>query len=108
MNKLIDTEKDVALLRNSAILKNYLGSDSEVAELFNGLCKVVALPRKDVFEDLQDDVMKHYGSTFKVWFAQFMKDYFSSPWKLLALAGAIIALLLTFVQTVFSILQVYK
>jgi len=108
MNKLIDTEKDVALLRNSAIVKNYLGSDSVVAELFNGLCKVVALPRKDVFEDLQDDVMKHYGSKFKVWFAQFMKDYFSSPWKLLALAGAIIALLLTLVQTVFSILQVYK
>lgn len=108
MNKLIDTEKDVALLRHSAVLKNYIGSDAEVAALFNGLCKGVALPREDIFQQLQDDVMKHYGSKFKVWFAQFIKDYFSSPWKFLALFGAIVALLLTIVQTVFSILQVYK
>lgn len=108
MNKLIDTEKDVALLRYSQVLKNYIGSDAEVAALFNCLCKGVTLPREDIFQQLQDDVMKHYRSKFKVCFAQLIKDYFSSPWKCLALLGAIFALLLAMVQTVCSILQVHK
>lgn len=108
MSNLIGTEKDVALLRNCDIINNYLGSDSEVAQLFHGLCKGVTLPRKFVFENLHNDVIEHYRSNVKVWIAQFVKEHFSSPWNILALLGAIIALLLSSVQTVFSILQVYK
>lgn len=108
MDNLMDTKEDVAVLRESGIVKNYLGSEAEVAELFNGLCKGVSLPPKDVFEKLHSKVIKHYGSKFKVWFAQFIKDYFSSPWKFLALLGAILALVLTLLQTIYSILAYYK
>lgn len=108
MSNLINTEKDVALLRNCDTINNYLGSDSEVAQLFHGLCKGVVLPRKFVFEKLHNNVVEHYRSNVKVWIAQFVKEHFSTPWNILALLGAIIALLLSSVQTVFTILQVYK
>jgi hypothetical protein len=49
MDELIDSEEDVTLLRKSGVVTNYLGSDAEVAELFNGLCKGVTLSMIDVF-----------------------------------------------------------
>lgn len=105
MDELIDSEEDVAVLRKSDIVINYLGSDSEVAELFNGLCKGVTVSRTDALAKLKGDVDNHYRSKFKVWFTELMKEHFSSPWRSLALAGAIVALLLTAVQTIYAILS---
>lgn len=105
MDELIDSEEDVAVLRRSDIVINYLGSDSEVAELFNGLCKGVTVSRTDALAKLKEDVDDHYRSKFKVWFTELMKEHFSSPWRSLALAGAILALLLTAVQTIYAILS---
>ncbi|KAH9307428.1 hypothetical protein KI387_035339 [Taxus chinensis] len=109
MDELIDSEEDVAVLRKSDIITNYLGSEAEVAELLNGLCSGVTMSRRDLFaETLKRPVNEHYRSKFKVWSAEFVKEHFSSPWRSLALAGAILALLLTVVQTIFSIFSVYK
>lgn len=108
MDELIDSDEDVAVLRRSNILTNYLGSDAEVADLFNGLCKGVTVSRVDVLGQLKRQVNVHYRSKFKVWFAELMKDHLSSPWRSLALAGAIIGLLLAAVQALFSIFSVYK
>ena len=104
MDELIDSEEDVALLRRSGIVTNYLGSDAEVAELFNCLCKGITLSRVDVFYKMKEQINVHYRNKFKVWFTKLVKEHFSSPWRSLALVGAIVALLLTTVQTIFSIL----
>lgn len=104
MDELIDSEEDVTLLRKSGVVTNYLGSDAEVAELFNGLCKGVTLSMTDVFEQLKREVDFQYRRKFKVWFTELMKEHFSSPWRSLALAGAIVGLSLTAVQTVYSII----
>lgn len=108
MDELIDSDEDVAVLRRSNIVTNYLGSDAEVADLFNGLCKGVTVSRVDVLGQVKRQVNDHYTSKFKVWFAELMKEHFSSPWRSLALAAAIIVVLLTAVQALFSIFSVYK
>lgn len=108
MDELIDSEEDVGVLRKSGVVINYLGSDSEVAQLFNGLCSAVTVSRRDAFEELKGQVDEHYKSKFKVWSAEFVKEHVSSPWRCLALAAAILALLLTALQTVYSIIGVYK
>lgn len=108
MDELIDSDEDVAVLRRSNIVTNYLGSDAEVADLFNGLCKGVTVSRVDVLGQVKQEVNDHYTSKFKVWFAELMKEHFSSPWRSLGLAAAIIVLLLTAVQALFSIFSVYK
>ena len=92
MDELIDSEEDVALLRRSGIVTNYLGSDAEVAELFNCLCKGITLSRVDVFYKMKEQINVHYRNKFKVWFTELVKEHFSSPWRSLALVGAIVAL----------------
>ncbi|RZC59824.1 hypothetical protein C5167_007118 [Papaver somniferum] len=42
MDRIIDSAKDVSLLHSKGIIKNALGSDKEVAKLFNQLSKDVA------------------------------------------------------------------
>lgn len=39
MDSLINTPKDVALLKQADIIEHVLGSDEDVALLFNKLCK---------------------------------------------------------------------
>lgn len=108
MDELIDSDEDVAVLRRSNIVTNYLGSDAEVADLFNCLCKGVTVSREDALEQVKLQVNDHYTSKFKVWFAELMKVHFSSPWTCLALVATIIVVLLTAVQALFSIFSVYK
>ena len=43
LDNLINTAKDVANLQDRGIIQNLLGDDSEVAQVFNGLCKNVYL-----------------------------------------------------------------
>ena len=37
MDRLIDSKEDASLLKRMGIVENMLGSDKEVAEVFNGL-----------------------------------------------------------------------
>jgi len=66
MDELIDFE-DVAMLKKSDIIINYLGSDSEVVKLFNGLCKGATVSRTNALAKLKGAVDDHYRSKFKVW-----------------------------------------
>lgn len=108
MDKLIDSEKDVALLRKRKIITSHLGSDAEVAELFNGLCKGVTVDLERAFHGLTKKVHNKYNNKFRVQLAELVREYFSSPWKTLGLLGGIALLLLSIVQTIVAILALYK
>lgn len=108
MDQLIDSEEDVALLRKYGIVTNGLGSDAEVAKLFNGLCTGVTVSLEGVFDKLTGKVKLYHKNKFKVYCAELASEYCSSPWKILGLVAATVLLLLTVVQTIFVILSVYK
>lgn len=108
MNDLIDTEQDVALMRRMGVIKNWLGSDKEVADLFNGLSEKVTVGRRDDFDKLTVKVNAHYNNEMKVQIGKLVHDHFSSPWNALALTAAIVILLLTVLQTIFTIISTYK
>eukprot|EP00253_Pinus_taeda_P023198 PITA_23198 len=122
MENLIDSEEDVALLTGIGALTRGLGSDKEVANLFNGLCKGVTMCMEDVFNGLTENVNAHYKNKIKVHIGMFVhyhngmkafisklvQDHFSSPWKALALTAATVILLLTMLQTIFTIISTYK
>lgn len=108
MDELIDSEEDVALLRKRKIITNHLGSDAEVAKLFNGLCKGVNVNLEGAFDGLTEKVHNKYNNNFRVQLAELVREYFSSPWKTLGLLGGIALLLLSIVQTIVAILALYK
>ncbi|XP_044481659.1 UPF0481 protein At3g47200-like [Mangifera indica] len=98
MDSLIDHAEDVKELRKKGILLNFLGSDQQVADLFNEIAdNLVSHP--NAYAVVKDGIEKHYKSRLKIWLAEWLHDHFNSPWTVLAFIGAILALVLSVLQT---------
>ncbi|KAK7840255.1 upf0481 protein [Quercus suber] len=95
LDSLIDEPNDVKMLRKAGILYNCLGSDEEVARVFNEIGTDL-VPNSEIYRDVRVQIQKHYKSQLMTWFAQVYHDYFSSPWKFMAFFGALLALALSF------------
>lgn len=101
MDVLIDHAEDVKELRSSGILFNYLGSDQEVADLFNEIARDL-VPNPQAYAIVKGNIEKHYNNNAKIWIAEWLHAHFNSPWTFLAFIGALSALALSFVQTYFA------
>ncbi|MQM14283.1 hypothetical protein Taro_047213 [Colocasia esculenta] len=105
MDNIINTEDDVAVLRRHGIIAcNKLGSDEEVAKMFNILCKGTHLNYKhhnnfQVFEEVKG----YCEFTHHRWRAILVRKYFSNPWSIISLLAGIILLSLTATQTYFTV-----
>ncbi|QCE08551.1 hypothetical protein DEO72_LG9g3580 [Vigna unguiculata] len=117
MDSLIDTAEDVKELRISGVFQNLLGSDEDLANLFNELgydlptkvfCEnvfistnVVAFSKKYIV--VKQQIEKHCANKWKTWLAEGYNTHFDTPWTMVAFLAALLALSLTFIQTWFSI-----
>ncbi|XXG86932.1 hypothetical protein AAC387_Pa11g1742 [Persea americana] len=100
---LVNTPRDVSILRDADIIRSGLGSNEEVALLFNKLGKEIVWYFDDSYiADLVKDVNQHTQKRWPKWRAKLVRDYFSNPWAITSLIAAIIILILTFLQTYFS------
>ncbi|XXG53945.1 hypothetical protein AAC387_Pa03g1953 [Persea americana] len=105
MDSLVNTARDVGILSQSNIIQSELGSDEEVAFLFNNLCKGVFWnPSEEYLASVSQKVIQHTQKSWSRWRAKLVRDYFSSPWAILSLIAAIVVLILTFVQTTYTVL----
>ncbi|XP_042486816.1 UPF0481 protein At3g47200-like [Macadamia integrifolia] len=102
MDSLIDRPEDVKELRERGVLQNFLGSDQHVAELFNELASDLT-PNPNEYRQVKHDIQKHFNKTWVVWFTEVLHTYFSSPWSSFAFLAAVLALVLTAVQTHYAI-----
>ncbi|KAJ4706274.1 hypothetical protein OWV82_019947 [Melia azedarach] len=98
LDSLIDHAEDVKELRSQSILLNFLGSDQQVADLFNEIADNL-VPNPDIFADIRENIERHYKNKMMNWMAEFWHTHFSSPWTVLAFLGAIFALVLSVIQT---------
>lgn len=106
MDSLINTPKDVALLKQADIIEHVLGSDEDVALLFNKLCKGITWDFKNSYPgEVYKEVILHTQKRWPKWRAKLMPDYFSNPWAILSLIAAVVMLNLTFLQTDFAGLE---
>lgn len=115
MDSLVDNAEDVRELRSAGVFQNLLGSDEELAKLFNDLgddlptkmschdsySNAVAYSKKYIL--IKRQIEKHYTNKWKTWLAQAYNTYFNTPWTMIAFLAASLALLLTFIQTWFAI-----
>ncbi|GKV22545.1 hypothetical protein SLEP1_g32407 [Rubroshorea leprosula] len=103
MDCLINTGKDVELLCRKRIIDNWLGTDEAVAELFNTLGKVMLSRRNFFYAKLFNDVNSHYYKPWHKRMASLRHNYFNTPWALISFIAAAFLLLLTLLQTTFTI-----
>ncbi|KEH22860.1 DUF247 domain protein [Medicago truncatula] len=102
IESLIDHPEDVRELRSKGILLNCFGSDEEVANIFNIITTDV-MTNINTYHELRRKINEHYCNKYKTWIAQGFHTYFSSPWAITAFLAAFIAIVLTFIQTWFTI-----
>ncbi|XP_055801370.1 putative UPF0481 protein At3g02645 [Solanum dulcamara] len=103
MDHLIDSDKDVNLLRKKGIIVNWLGEDKEVASLFNKIGKGVTLYHDGFYYNKQfRKAVEHCKKPWNRMKANLKHNYFSSPWVGASTVAAIILLILTTIQTILA------
>ncbi|KAK1283932.1 hypothetical protein QJS10_CPB21g01536 [Acorus calamus] len=100
MDSLIDTPTDVNVLHREGVLRIGLSSEKEAAQFFNSLCKEVIYERSQ--SKLFIDLNRYCDSKWHRWRTVLARDYFSSPWAAISVLAAFILLLLTLLQTVYT------
>ena len=99
MDNLINSHQDVAHLHYQGIIEHWLGSDAEVADLFNHLCQEVVFDINDSYLfHLSENVNRYYDHKWNAWCASLRHNYFSNPWAIISLVAAAFLLLITFTQ----------
>ncbi|XP_015170493.1 putative UPF0481 protein At3g02645 [Solanum tuberosum] len=109
MDHLIDSDKDVNLLRQKGIIVNCIANDKSVASLFNKIRNGVVPTYPNFYYDLEFRQAIEYSE--KPWNrmkANLKHNYFSSPWVGASTMTAIILLLLTTIQTILAITSAFK
>jgi hypothetical protein len=109
MDRIIDTGKDVELLKSEEIIDCVLGSDEELAKLFNDtLNKVGLMSKLSRLNDVQELVNEHCHQRWNKWQANLTQTYFTNPWVTLSVLAAEILLLATLLQTYYTVMPFYK
>ncbi|GKV50755.1 hypothetical protein SLEP1_g57451 [Rubroshorea leprosula] len=104
MDSLINSAKDVEILCKSGIIDNWLGDNESAAVLFNRLSGHANFYKEEFFyAQLFKDVNKHYKTRWKTWKANLCHKYFSNPWSIISFLAAALLILLTMLQTTFTI-----
>ncbi|XP_031253618.1 UPF0481 protein At3g47200-like [Pistacia vera] len=109
MDNLINSPEDVGYLHYCGIIEHWLGSDAEVADLFNRLCEEVVFDINDSYlSRLSEYVNQYYNHRWNAWRASLRHNYFNNPWAIISFVAAVVLLLLTFAQTFYGIYGYYR
>ncbi|KAF3325500.1 hypothetical protein FCM35_KLT10571 [Carex littledalei] len=134
LDELIDSERDVELLQQSGVIYNTLSSHKMAATFFNEIgnfciCKVPAKKKKkksvamiskpflifnkynpdlDHFSNLYEDVKKYYNSRWNRRWTSLTHRHFSSPWAGISVFAGVTLLILSALQTFYTICGYYK
>ncbi|KAJ8570412.1 hypothetical protein K7X08_037384 [Anisodus acutangulus] len=106
MESLIDHAEDVKELRSKGILLNFLGSDQEVADLFNEIARDL-VPNPHAFVDVKNKIEDHYKNKGKIWVAEWQNTHFNTPWTIFAFVAALFVIGLQFADTSLASIQAY-
>ncbi|XP_035546466.1 UPF0481 protein At3g47200-like [Juglans regia] len=98
----IDEASDVKDLRKARVLYNFLGSDVEVAQLFNEIGTDL-VPNLEAYKDVKYQIQECYDNTWMRFTAEFFHYHFRTSWTGFASLGALFALFLGATQTWFAV-----
>ncbi|XP_051219733.2 UPF0481 protein At3g47200-like [Lolium perenne] len=110
MSEFVSTPADATLFTNNGIIVHMLDSDDELSALFNRLSKQMCFTF-DGYHYLKSMchlLELHYQSRLNRWIAWLWFNHFSNPWLALAFFAAVIVLVCTVVQTIYTVLAYVK
>jgi len=106
MDELINTKDDVKLLQKNNIIHNLLGSHEAVADLFNSLTKEATHdPCRDTLNRVKHQLNQYCKKTRNKWMAHLRHQHLQRPWGAVSVTAASLVILLTLLQTIYSILS---
>ena len=103
MNSLIANPEDVKVLRSKHIILHTLNSDEEVFKLLKEMGRKWMPVDAFIYQSVRKDIQKHYNSKIRIWIAVIRHKYFSQPWSVFGLLAAVVAIILSFLQTFYTI-----
>lgn len=107
MSQLVGSKEDLQFLEKKGIIHNELGSREDVSKLFSNISKQFVL--KDfLYSKLCNEIEAYADSTWQRHLQVLKERYFSNPWTALSVFAATVLLLLTFMQTYYTVLSYYK
>ncbi|KAM3363872.1 protein like [Capsicum galapagoense] len=106
MDSLVDQPEDVKELRSKGILLNFLGSDQEVADLFNEIARDL-VPNPHAYVDVKAKIENHYNNKGKIWIAEWKNTHFNTPWTVVAFIAALFVICLQVSDTLLAGVQTY-
>ncbi|KAK9944096.1 hypothetical protein M0R45_009680 [Rubus argutus] len=105
MDNLIDTSKDVDLLCEKGIVANWLSAE-DASKYFNELYNDTTVIGYN-YEGLCKDVEEYHKVLWNRWREKLKRDYFGTPWATISFFAAFVLLVLTFLQTIYTIHPYY-
>ncbi|KAK9141658.1 hypothetical protein Syun_011058 [Stephania yunnanensis] len=102
IDNLIDSPKDVELLKRKGVIINGLGDDEEVSNMFNKIVKNVYMSEDFYYSDLYEKVNDYYENPWRKWKAKLKHDYFNTPWSTIAFSAAAVGVICTIIEAVNS------
>nr|XP_011468617.1 PREDICTED: UPF0481 protein At3g47200-like [Fragaria vesca subsp. vesca] len=105
MDNLIDTAKDVDLLCEKEIVATWLSYD-DASKFFNDLYNDTTVINF-VYKGLCRKVDVYHKARWNRWKEKARRDYFDTPWSVIAFATGFVLLVLTFLQTVYTLQPYY-
>ena len=109
LNFLIHTEKDVNILIDNKVIVDGIGDAKTVVTIINHLNSSFSMPDFiPHYFSICNSLNKFYENPRNKYKANFIHEYFNTPWKKASTIAAIVLLFLTLTQTVCSIISVVQ
>lgn len=110
-DSLVNSPGDIQIFRKHGIIF-HMGSEKEVVELFMKCRELIHDPDLgylyNEIKEVNEYCERYYESKYRVWWRSLIRERFSSPWTCLSLFAAIILLLLTLLQTFYTVYAYYR
>ncbi|EAZ06611.1 hypothetical protein OsI_28858 [Oryza sativa Indica Group] len=108
MDNVIKSGDDARLLGASGVVSNGLGSDEAVAEMFNRLASEAELDRRSALHGVHREVNAYREKRWNQWRASLVRNHAGNPWAIVSLVVAFVLLVLTVLQTLYTVLPYYQ
>ncbi|KAL3676725.1 hypothetical protein R1sor_026673 [Riccia sorocarpa] len=111
MDELINEEEDLRLLlhgKQPVITANYMGDNKVVVAVFTNVLQNFSLIAKDPHRKVKAEISNWYRNRWRHYFVGFLDRFVRAPWLFVSLVAATILVVLTLLQTIFTMWGFYN